>query len=94
MQSADRGKFSAVSIQICKKDETINSCFRYFRKLKVVAGGEVIGHMDTMETGGFHSDEKVFGLGIIVQDSKDHDFHFLDTVYGVRSVKCTSKTMI
>ena len=55
-------------------------------RLEAVADRQVIGHMDTIETGGFHSDQKIREVGITVKDSKAHGPHLFDTVYSVRDM--------
>ena len=47
---------------------------------ELVSGGEIIRHMDAVETGGLHGDQKISELGICLQNSKDHRLHSFHTV--------------
>ncbi|WP_242878423.1 hypothetical protein [Eisenbergiella tayi] len=49
--------------------------------------------MDTIETGGLHSDEKIFELGMAFQDGKYHEFYYFDTAGSVRDVLHVNETV-
>ena len=50
------------------------------------AGGKkIVGHMDTIETGGLQGNQEIPELRIFFKDSKDHGFHSFYTTGGIRN---------
>lgn len=52
---------------------------------ELVAGGKIIGHMDTIETGGLQGDQEMPELRIPLKDRKDHRFHSFYTAGSIRN---------
>ena len=52
---------------------------------ELVTGGKIIGHMDTIETGGLQGDQEIPELKLFLKDSKDHRFHGFYTTGSIRN---------